>query len=148
MVQTEMTLITTIVPERLPMLRQVLATIGDPSRPSLIKEIGTVHFARWVIIDNDTRLLFDSNFDGTWEQYLDDFVDHEGLRAGLDRIWGCCEGYPERGAVDRDAFRAWVRAHQTPAALFYSAYPENTCRDVLKAIRVRDKFVELLNDLQ
>jgi hypothetical protein len=143
-VQTEMTLITKIIPEKLPMLRQVLANV----RPSLIQEIGTVHFARWVIIDNDTRLLFDSNFDGTWDQYLDDFIDHEDLRAGLDRIWGCCEGYPEQGAADRDNFRAWVRAHQTPAAVFYSAYPENTLKDVLKAISVRDKFVELLNELQ
>ena len=148
MVQTEMTLITKIIPEKLPVLRQVLAVIGDPNRPSLIKQIGTIHFARWVIIDNDTRLLFDSNFDGSWDQYLDDFVDNEALRAGLDRIWGCCEGYPEKGAIDRTNFKAWVRSHQTPAALFYSAYPENTCKDVLRAIGVRDKFVSLLGDLQ
>jgi hypothetical protein len=144
MVQTELTLITTIIPEKLSMLCQVLAAV----RPSLIEEIGTIHFARWVIIDNNTRLLFDSNFDGTWDQYLDDFVDHEPLRAGLDRIWGCCEGYPEKGAVDRPAFKEWVRSHQTKAELFYSAYPNNTRKDVIKAILVRDKFVDLLQSLQ
>lgn len=144
MVQTEMTLITKIIPEKLGMLRQVLANV----HPSLIAEIGTVHFARWVIIDNDTRLLFDSNFDGSWDQYLDDFVDHEPLRNGLDRIWGCCEGYPEKGAIDRPAFKEWVRSQQTKAEVFYSAYPENTVQDVLKAVSVRDKFVDLLNTLQ
>ncbi len=39
-------------------------------------------------------------------------------------------------------------AHSTKAELFYSAYPENTRNDVLKAIAVRDKFVDLLNTLQ
>ncbi len=144
MIQTEMTLITNILPEKLLILRQVLAAV----QPSLIEEIGTIHFARWVIIDSDTRLLFDSNFDGTWDQYLDDFVDHEPLRAGLDRIWGCCKGYPEKGAIDRQVFKEWVRSHQTKAELFYSAYPKNTHKDVLKAIAVRDKFVDLLQSLQ
>ena len=144
MVQTELTLITTIIPEKLSMLRRVLAAV----RPRLIEEIGTIHFARWVMIDKDTRLLFDSNFDGSWDQYLDDFVDHEPLRAGLDRIWGCCEGYPEKGAIDRSAFKESVRSHQTKAELFYSAYPDHTRNDVLKAIAVRDKFVDLLHSLQ
>jgi hypothetical protein len=72
MVQTEMTLITKIVPAKLEQLKQVLAGIKDPSGPDLIALIGTVHFARWVIIDNGRRLLFDSKFDGSVDQYLTD----------------------------------------------------------------------------
>ena len=146
MVQTELTLINNIIPGKLETLKQVLAVIGDPNRPSLIAPIGTIHFARWVIIDNGTRLLFTSNFDGSWEDYLDDFI--EKLSEGLDRIWCNCEGYPEGGAKEEAKFKQWVRDHQTKAELFYSAYPEHTVQDVLKALRVRTKFEELLDELQ
>jgi len=36
--------------------------------------IQTIHFARWVALP-DRRLLFFSNYDGSWEAYLGEFVD-------------------------------------------------------------------------
>jgi hypothetical protein len=40
--------------------------------------IPTIHFARWVLIDKNKHVLFYSNFDGNWEQYLGDFIDQSG----------------------------------------------------------------------
>ena len=40
--------------------------------------IPTIHFARWVLIDNNKHMLFFSNFDGSWQQYLGDFIDKSG----------------------------------------------------------------------
>ena len=41
----------------------------------------TIHFAHWAIAGNGGRLIFFSNFDGSWESYLDDFIEkaHQGL---------------------------------------------------------------------
>src|SRR4028119_186031 len=102
-VHSYITSITTIKPDRLQQLKAVLAKFGDPSRVSPITAISTIHFARWVIIDNDTRLLFTTNFDGTWDSYINDFI--ENASEGMDAIWSNCEGYPAGGAKDAEAFK-------------------------------------------
>ena len=40
--------------------------------------IETIHFARWVLLDDGT-LVFFSNYDGSWESYLGDFVEQGAL---------------------------------------------------------------------
>ena len=131
---TELTVITPITEGRADILRQVLQAVdGSPDSP--IKRISTIHYARWVIFDNDTRLLFTSNFDGTWEKYLRDFV--ELAPDGLDNIWGNCVGYP--GAQPYEGFRDYVRAHQIPTDLFYAAYPDVTVKHVFKALDWEEK---------
>ena len=90
--------------------------------------IPTIHFAKWLLLDNDTRLLFLSNYDSSWESYLGDFVDRAAV--GLNLAWTCTEGYPNTkllalaGASDEERFKAWSRAQQRPTQVFYTAYPE------------------------
>ena len=66
-------------------------------RPDSPSEIGTIHFARWVIFDNDTRLLFTSNFDGDW--VATSAISRRSPTDGMDRIFSHCDGYPEVAAV-------------------------------------------------
>ncbi|MGC4087026.1 MAG: hypothetical protein QM756_03815 [Polyangiaceae bacterium] len=90
--------------------------------------IPSIHFAKWLLLDEGRRLLFFSNYDNSWESYLGDFVDQAAI--GLNLAWTCCEGYPktrflvEGGADDEERFKAWGRAHQRPTQVFYSAYPD------------------------
>ncbi len=56
---------------------------ADQSPNSPIKQINTIHFARWVIFDNDTRLLFTSNFDGSWKTTCATFGE-DARRHGQD----------------------------------------------------------------
>jgi hypothetical protein len=90
--------------------------------------IPTIHFAKWLLIDGDTRLLFLSNYDSSWESYLSDFVDQAAI--GLNLAWTCTAEYPKtlylllRGASDEERFKAWSRAYQRPTQVFYTAYPE------------------------
>ena len=46
----------------------------------------TIHFAHWALVSNGSRLMFFSNFDGSWESYLDDFI--EKAHGGLTLAWG------------------------------------------------------------
>ena len=94
-----------------------------PSRP---RPGRTIHFARWVIVDDDRKLLFTSNFDGAWDTDLRDFT--ELIPDLLDGVWANCEAYP--GARRYEEFIAWVRAHQVTTDLFYASFPEVTVRDI------------------
>jgi hypothetical protein len=143
-VVTELTVIAPLKEGGAARLRQVLTRLQiDPASP--IKQIDTIHFARWVIIDNDTRMLFTSNFDGTLEGYLRDFC----LKTpqGMDEIFGNCAGYPAGGCSDFAAFQKFVRDHQVPTDLFYAAYPESTVKAVKKALEIKALADQLLDKL-
>ena len=103
--------------------------------------IQTIHFARWVALP-DRRLLFFSNYDGSWEAYLGEFVEKAAL--GLTMIWTNTIWYPKtrlllfKGARNEEAFKAWTRAHQVPTQVWYSAYPLLSVGDVLRNARIRE----------
>ncbi len=90
--------------------------------------IPTIHFAKWLLIDDSTRLVFFSNYDSSWESYLGDFVDRAAI--GLNLAWTLTAEYPKTsyltglGASDEERFKAWSRAYQRPTQVFYTAYPE------------------------
>jgi hypothetical protein len=46
----------------------------DPKAAEALKEICTLHEFRWVLFDDERRLLFCSAFDGTWDKYVQDFA--------------------------------------------------------------------------
>jgi hypothetical protein len=141
---TELTFIAPLKPGGAAALRQVLGALQiTPQSP--LEKIGTVHFARWVIFDDDTRLLFTSNFDGSWEAYLRDFS--QKTPDGMDKIFGQCEGYPAAGCRDFDAFAAYVRKYQVQTDLFYAAYPDVSVKGVLEAVRVKKLTDEFLRKL-
>ena len=141
---TELTVIATLKPGAATTLRQVLNGLQvTPESP--IKQIGTIHFARWVIIDNDSRLLFTSNFDGSCENYLRDFS--QKTPEGMDRIFGHCDGYPAGGCRDFEAFKDYVAKYQVTTDLFYAAYPETSVKGVVEALRVKKLTDEFLRQL-
>lgn len=118
---------------RLDVLRSAHAFIAKVAANhfSYVGELGgipTIHFAKWLLIDGDRRLLFFSNYDSSWESYLGDFVDKAA--AGLNLAWSCTREYPKtrllagQGAHDEEAFKSWGRACQVPTQVFYSAYPD------------------------
>lgn len=97
--------------------------------------IPTIHFARWVIIDGGKRLLFFSNFDGSWESYLGDFVDKAAV--GLTAVWSNTDLFPKTknllqdGATDEQRFKYWTRVHQIPTQVWYTAYKSLSVVNVL-----------------
>ena len=104
---------------------------------SPVRRFSGIHFARWQLIDGDTRLLFTTNFDGSWEDYIGAFVRQIPWSLGL--IWTNCENYPldrksgDRlipGAADYTLFSRFVKRYQVPAGLFYAQHGDLTIRDV------------------
>ncbi|XHX75917.1 MAG: hypothetical protein RBJ76_15860 [Stenomitos frigidus ULC029] len=133
-VQNQMNIITDIQPSRLLRLQLILLLIDLAAKyvfpPGQLLDIRTIHFARWVIIDGGKRMLFISNYDGSWENYIGDFVDKGSF--GLNAIWNNSVNYPPGGAQDIVSFRKYVRDHQVPSQVFYCAYPQATVKNILR----------------
>lgn len=91
LVQNQMTHVVNVKPGlvRLVLLRAVLATGNFLTHTLFVRGIltgiATIHFARWILIDDNRRLLFFSNYDFSWESYLGDFIDQAS--DGLTGIW-------------------------------------------------------------
>lgn len=140
---TALTVITPIIPEKLGDLKMILAGIqADPS--ASIAKISTIHFARWVIIDDETRLLFTSNFDGLFEDYIQDFVRE--TPEGLDRIWENCEGYP--GSIPIDSFFDYINQYKFDNNTFYAAYPHLTVPDIKNCEKWREAGRKIVDPMQ
>ena len=148
--QNQLTLIMVIRPERLRRLQAVLASIDIYARrlapPGSLLGISTIHTVRWLIIDGGRRLLMVSNYDGTWENYIDEFA--EMILSGLDAIWENTAGYPAPGAQDVAALKHFLRCHQLPSNVFFSAYPDTTVLNIIdnkKIVRGLMGHVQRLN---
>ena len=79
-----------------------------------------------------------SNYDGSAENYLGDFLDK--LHWGLNIYYKNCVGYPEGGMAQVEAFTHWINEHQIAPEIYYSAYPQES---VLNIIRDRRTFSAL-----
>ena len=99
-------------------------------RPGFLGNLGTIHAARWVLLPGTDKLLFFSNYSGSWESYLEDFITRAAN--GLTGVWSNTYGFPRttnfffEGAVDGDRFKRWARRQQRPSYFWYSAYPNKT----------------------
>lgn len=100
----------------------------------------TVHFAHWAFLNNSSRLLFFSNFDHSWDSYLDDFI--EKAHGGLTLAWGAGVGFPPTrflvldGASHGRQFKAWALASRTVSRFWYSAYRDLTVDQIERQARI------------
>ena len=105
--------------------------------------IATIHEARFVLFDDDTRLLFATSFDGPWDPYMDDFFTSGPTLALFDAIFQHVEGYG--GLPDLAAVKGLVLGAQATAAAYARNYP-GTVKEIRKALRVNKAFQQVLDD--
>ena len=92
-----------------------------------LARVGTIHFARWTFLDDKHRLLFASNYDGSLESYMDDFINKVAF--GLNVVFTNGVGYPRTrwlildGAKDEQKFKYFIRRHELPTEVWYNATP-------------------------
>jgi deferrochelatase/peroxidase EfeB len=122
------------------------------SAPGRLGTTSVIHFARWVLLPRTNQLLFMSNFDGTWERYLEDFI--ELAARGVTGIWSNTVGFPKTrnllfgGATDGDRLRRWTRRQQYPRRIWYSAYPRLTVPRVRTNAAIRQGIASARTEQQ
>ncbi|MBV9850575.1 MAG: hypothetical protein JO250_12960 [Armatimonadetes bacterium] len=146
--QNHLTTMVTVKPGgfRLGTLKGVLWLVNQLAKTVFIAGnlggIPTIHFARWLLTDDGRRLLFFSNYDGSWASYLGDFVDKANY--GLTAVWSNTDNFPPSqflfwgGAQHIEEFKLWSRQHNEFAHVWYSAYPDATVSNITDAVQLRD----------
>ena len=124
----------------------ILATVDYAARHVVrrgrLGRIRSIHFARWVLLDGKKRGVFFSNYDGTVESYMDDFINKAGF--GLNAIFCNAIGYPRTnwlvrdGCSDEQKYRNFLRRHTLPSQVWYKAYPGLTAIDLERNRRIRE----------
>jgi len=106
-----------------------------------LARVSTIHFARWVFIDGKRRMLFASNYDGSLESYMDDFINKVAF--GLNLVFSNGVGYPTTnwlilgGAKDEQKFKYFLRRHELPTQVWYNARPGMTTFDLVRNSLIR-----------
>jgi hypothetical protein len=127
------------------------------SKPSTLKGLITlslIHYARWVIIPrnafphldpsqpkenlNYAYMLFFSNFNGSWDQYVDSFTF--AIPSGLDLFWKWNVRYPK--SVPLTPFHNYIRHNQIDTSHYYSAYPMAASNDVKSAKKLKKALID------
>jgi hypothetical protein len=103
--------------------------------------IASIHEARFVLFDDDTRLLFATSFDGPWDAYMEDFAS-KPLKL-FDSIFRHVEGY--EGLPDLGAVKQFILSAQSTAS-GYSRNYTGTVKEIRKALLVNDAFQRVLDD--
>ena len=104
--------------------------------------IQTIHEARFVLFDEDTRLAFVTSFDGPWDAYMEDFFTSGPTLALFDAIFGHVEGYD--GLPDLAAVKSFVLGAER-AAVAYARNYGGTVKEIRKAQRVNAAFQQVLD---
>jgi len=141
-----MNAITPMKPWKTWILRGFFFVLGrvKPLQQDLIN-LSFIEFARWVVLprrgfpflgNGQKReelqydyLLFFSNFNGTWNQYIDAFS--AVLSRGLNLIWRWSEKFP--GSVPVTPFKNYIAQVQFDTDYYYTAYPRATANDLKSA---------------
>jgi hypothetical protein len=106
-----------------------------------LTRVQTIHFARWVFLDGKQRLFFASNYDGSLESYMDDFINK--VAWGLNLVFSNGVGYPrtrwliQDGAKDEQKFKFYIRRHELATEVWYKAYPGLSAVDLERNTKIR-----------
>jgi hypothetical protein len=136
--RSELTMVVPLVPGGAQRLRSFLQLLGGNLDGA--KKVGTLHDMRFVFIDNDTRLLFATSFDGDWDTYIDDFIAY--IPDYLDLMDSAWEGWP---GIRNPGAKEYLIKHQITAEGWFVAEPDLTLAEIrrLKLIgKAVDEFLD------
>jgi len=104
------------------------------------EKVGTVHDMRFVFLDNDSKLLFATAYDGDWDPYIDDFATK--IPDYMDILFTCFEGWP---GIRSPEVKDFIVRHRLPASAWYVANPDLTvveARRLQKVGKALDEFLD------
>src|SRR6267142_1058149 len=104
--------------------------------------VGTLHDMRFVFLENDTKLLFATAYDGEWDAYIDDFVTK--IPTSMDIFFCNLEGWP---GIRHPRVKDWLVEHQITADAWYVANPNLTVAQARRLERVGTAVDEFLDKL-
>ena len=139
---SELTVIAPFAPGGAKRLRAVLKLLNGNFSGG--RKVGTLHNMRFVFLDNDTRFLFATAYDGQWDPYIDDFATK--IPDEMDVIFSAFEGWP---GIHSPKVKDWIVEHQIPAEGWYVAHPDLSVAEAGRLTHMGkavDEFLDKLNE--
>jgi len=116
---SELTIIVPLVKGGAQRLRKLLKLLHGNFQDA--DKVGSVHDMRFAFVDNDTKLLFATAYDGDWDAYIDDFATK--IPNQLDVLFSVVEGWP---GIRNPRVKDFIVKYQIPADAWYVANPHMT----------------------
>ena len=104
--------------------------------------VGTLHDMRFVFLENDTKLLFATAYDGEWDAYIDDFVTK--IPDSMDLIFSNLEGWP---GIHHPSVKDFIANHQIAASAWYVSNPNLTVAEARRLERLGEAFEKFLDKI-
>ena len=139
---SELTVIVPLAPGGAKRLRGFLEILHGSIGNELVDRVGTVHDMRFVFLDNDTKLLFCTAYDGDWDVYIEDFATK--IPDILDLQFGDTEGWP---GVRSPKVKDHIASYQIAADFWYVAHPTLTVVETRRLERIGKATDEFLDKL-
>jgi hypothetical protein len=122
-VQSPLNLMLTIQPGKAQVIGELLVKF-QPAINAALTKIGTVHFARFLMIPGTQYLFVITTYDGDFNAYIQAFTNLLG--DVFNGLLSCVDPAPPLPVQQNvAAFQAFVSQHNVPTGL-YSAYPNCT----------------------
>ena len=137
---SELTVIAPFAPGGAQRLRAVLRLLNGNF--SAGTKVGTLHDMRFVFLDNDTKFLFATAYDGQWDPYIEDFATK--IPDEMDIIFSAFEGWP---GIRSPKVKEWIVRHQIPAEGWFVAHPDLTVAETARVKRVAKAVDEFLDKI-
>ena len=137
---SELTIIVPFAPGGAARLRAFLQLFGGNLAGA--DDVGTVHDMRFVFLDNDTRMLFATAYDGDWDAYIDDFATK--IPDFLDIIDSAWEGWP---GIRSPHAKDYLAKHQVAAEGWFVAHPDLTVAETARLKRNGKALDEFLDKI-
>ena len=134
---SELTIVFPLAPGGAKRMKAVLDAGGNVNTPD---KVGSVHDMRYVFLDNDTRILFATAYDGEWDPYVDDFASQ--IPDDLDAVFCNCEGWP---GIHSPAIKDYLAKYQLTAHAWYVADADLSVRDTKKLKKIGAAVEEFLD---
>ena len=139
---SELTVIAPFAPGGAQRLRTLLRLLNGNF--SAADKVGTVHDMRFVFLDNDTKFLFATAYDGQWDPYIEDFATK--IPDEMDVIFSAFEGWP---GIRSPKVKDWIVEHQIPAEGWFVAHPDLSVAEAGRVKRIGkavDEFMDKVGD--
>src|SRR6266480_1102715 len=122
----------------------------------LLRRLSFIDYARWSLVKEFPRvgepqgkdprrrhhMMFESNFNGTWNQYIEAFAQVIPLNIKL--FWGSSINFP--GPLPTVPLLAWVHRHHFDVQYFDTAVDTATATVVMSALALEEKLRAFARD--